>query len=204
MLICNNKPICLIGYKQSTILQEANHFFSNEFAGDIVIIDPESFFDLSDKDQYQYGVAFTLDLPLRQKIINYIDENNFDCIKYIHSTCVIYGDPDKILGRGTCVFPFSSILLNSKVGNHCVIETYCLVSHYVEIGNNVLMHSGTMIAGRTKIGNNCLFNFKSSALNTLTICDNVQVNALSSITKNITDPGVYVGTPARKFQKNDQ
>lgn len=199
MLIANNKPIVLIGYNESTIIQEALYFMSKEFTGDIITMLPDDFLKLSNKNDYQYGVAFTLDLPLRQEIIKYIDDYNLDCIKYVHPTVVIYGDPDKILGKGTCIFPFSSVLLNSKIGNHCIIETYCLISHYVEVGNNVLMHSGTMIAGRTKIGNNCLFNFKSTVINGLALCDDVELGATSTITKAIVQPGYYVGSPARRI-----
>ena len=45
-------------------------------------------------------------------------------------------------------------MAGATVGNHCFIETYCLVSHQTTIGNNCMLHSGTMIAGKTKIGKN--------------------------------------------------
>jgi UDP-3-O-[3-hydroxymyristoyl] glucosamine N-acyltransferase len=57
-----------------------------------------------------------------------------------------------------------------------------------------------MIAGATLVGNNCTFNFKSSVLNRLRICNDVIVGAASTITKDITNAGTYVGTPARKIK----
>jgi UDP-3-O-[3-hydroxymyristoyl] glucosamine N-acyltransferase len=92
---------------------------------------------------------------------------------------------------------FSTILLHAKIGKHCILETYCLVAHYSELKDNVIMHVGTMIAGKTTVGNNCLFNFKSSAINNIIICDNVEVGAFSNITKNVTMPGRYLGSVAR-------
>jgi UDP-3-O-[3-hydroxymyristoyl] glucosamine N-acyltransferase len=56
-----------------------------------------------------------------------------------------------------------------------------------------------MIAGRTTVGNNSTFNFKSAVLNGLELCDNIEVGACSTITKNIDQPGSYVGTPARRI-----
>lgn len=198
MLIANSKPICLIGYTQSTLTQEAQHFIAQEFSGPITIMEPEQFIQLDNKDQYQYGVAFTLDQQLRKRIINIVDSTDLDCIRYMHDTVVCYSsDIADVVGRGSFVSPFSSILLGSSIGNHCIVETYCLISHYACLGNNVQLHSGVMIAGRTQIGNDSVFNFKSAALNALTLCDGIEVGAASTVTKNLVQAGKYVGTPAR-------
>jgi UDP-3-O-[3-hydroxymyristoyl] glucosamine N-acyltransferase len=198
MLIANAKPICLIGYQNGTLVQESRHFIQQEFSGDIVVITPEEFDALANKQQYQYGIAFTLDQALRQQTIDIVDGLNLDCIRYVHDTVVCYNNNIKqVIGRGSFVAPFSSILFNSKIGNHCIVETYCLVSHYVELGNNVQLHSGVMIAGRTKVGNNSVFNFRSTAINALTLCDGIEVGAASTMTKDTVKPGRYVGTPAR-------
>jgi UDP-3-O-[3-hydroxymyristoyl] glucosamine N-acyltransferase len=200
MLIANNKPICLIGYDNSTITQEAKFFMSKEFSGDIVVLSPDEFVNLNDKTIYQYGVAFTLDTEKRIQIIDIIETLNLDCIKYIHDSVVYYtDDPASIIGRGTFIAPHSTILLGAKIGNHCIIETYCLISHYVELKDNVQLHSGVMIAGKTTVGKNSVFNFKSTAINALTLCDNIEVGATSTITKSVTDSGYYVGSPARRI-----
>ncbi len=205
LITSSDKPLCVIGIAQSTITQEVLSFLSNETTKPVVLITPDEFLVLTNKTQYQYIVFFTLDIELRKDIINIIEINKLDCFSIIHDTVVIYKNlkelsTEKILdivGHGSFIAPFSSILLNSTVGKHCIIETYCLVSHYCKLGTNVILHSGTMIAGRTIIGNNCMFNFKSTALNALTICDNVEVGAISTVTKDIAIPGLYIGTIAR-------
>jgi UDP-3-O-[3-hydroxymyristoyl] glucosamine N-acyltransferase len=60
-----------------------------------------------------------------------------------------------------------------------------------------MLHSGTMIAGKTTIGKNCMFNFKSAAINSIEICDNVTIGAFSNANKSITKEGIYIGSPAR-------
>lgn len=200
MLVCNNKPICLIGYPNSTLTQEAQYFMGQETDNQFVILSPEEFEALEDKSQYQYTVAFALDLEKRKYIIDIVDRMNLDCTKYVHNSVAKYVENvDLLVGRGTFVAPYSSILLGAKLGNHCIVETYCLISHYVELGNNVILHSGTMIAGRTTIGDNSMFNFKSSVLNRLTVCSEIEVGAASTVTKSIDQPGFYVGTPARRI-----
>lgn len=200
MLIANSKPLCLIGFEQSTITQEAYFFLRPEFSGDIVTLSPDEFIALDNKDQYQYFVAFTLDIDKRVEVIDIIESLQLDCIRYMHDSCVCYTDDiTQVLGRGSFVSPFSTLLRDSHVGHHCIIETYCLVSHYCDIGDNVLLHSGTLIAGRTRIGANSVFNFKSGALNALDICGNIEVGACSTVTKSIDNPGYYVGSPARRL-----
>lgn len=198
MLIANQKPICLIGYDQSSLTQEARHFMTQEHSGSVFILEPNQFIELDNKDQFQYGIAFTLDQTLRKHVINLVDGESLDCIRYVHDTVVCYNkDIASVVGRGSFVSPFSTILFDSQIGNHCIIETYCLISHYSQLGNNVQLHSGTMIAGRTKIGNDSIFNFRSSVLNGLTLCPGIEVGAASTVTKNLDRSGRYVGTPAR-------
>jgi acetyltransferase-like isoleucine patch superfamily enzyme len=199
MLIANHKTIALIGFANSTLTQEAEHYMRLEHYGDIIIISPDEFLSLSDRSTYQYGVAFTLDTAKRKEIINVIESENLDCIRYVHDTVVCYNkDINSVIGRGSFVAPYSTILLNAKIGNHCIIEAYCLVAHYAELKDNVIIHAGSMIAGKTTVGSNTVFQFKTSALPGLTICKDVEVVATSTVTKDVTQGGVYLGTPARR------
>lgn len=201
----SDKPLCVIGVAKSTITQEVLSFLPAETNKPVELITPNEFISLSNKQDYQYLVFFTLDRELRKHIIDIIETQELDCFSIVHDTVVIYTDLKKltkeemalVIGHGTVVSPFSSVMVNASVGKHCIIETYCLVSHYCSIGNNVILHSGTMIAGRTQIGNNCEFNFKSTVLNALHICDDVEVGAVSAVTKDITIPGRYIGSVAR-------
>jgi acetyltransferase-like isoleucine patch superfamily enzyme len=199
MLIANYKTIALIGFANSTLTQEALHYMALEHTEDIIIITPDDFLSLADRSQYQYGVAFTLDTAKRAEIINIVESENLDCIKYMHDTVVCYNkDIESVIGRGSFVAPYSTILLNAKIGNHCIVEAYCLIAHYSELKDNVIIHAGSMIAGKTTVGSNTVFQFKASALPGLTICEDVEVGATSTVTKNILEPGIYLGTPARR------
>lgn len=193
----SNKPLRMIGIKQSSMTVDAAYAVTREFSGDFAVIEPDEFLALADRTQYQYMVMFTLDEKLRKEIIDIIENDQLECFTAIHDSVIVCGNPREMVGHGTFICAFSSVLINSKVGKHCIIELYCLISHYSEVGDNVIMSPGVMIAGRTKIGSDCLFNFKSSVLNSLTICDGVEIGALSHVTKDITKPGRYIGSVAR-------
>lgn len=203
MLIATNKPIKVIGFKDSAMTSEVFHCIIEEWEGDISIISPDDFILLPDKNKYQYIVAFTLDTKMRLEIIHILDTNNYDCVTSVHPTTLLASSKRDAslapkIGKGTCIAFNNSFYYNSEVGEHCLIEANCTISHSTVIGNNTIIHSGTMIAGKTTIGNNCTFNFRSTALNALSICDNVIVGGASTVTKNITQSGIYVGSVARR------
>jgi acetyltransferase-like isoleucine patch superfamily enzyme len=51
----------------------------------------------------------------------------------------------------------------------------------------------------TKVGNNVSIGTNSTIL-PIWITDNVVIGAGSVVTKNITEPGIYAGNPARKIR----
>lgn len=195
MIIENHKPIKIIGYPESSLTDGALQWFLLESQNQIEIIKPEVFLNLIDKSNYQYFVAFSLDMNLRKAICDEIDKLELDCVTYIHDSCVVF-DSCKI-GKGVFIGSFSSIGYHSEIENHCWIECYTLISHHVKIGKACVIHAGTLIAGKTTIGHSCTFGFKSSMINNIKISDYVTVGAYSNITKNIFKSGKYVGSIAR-------
>ena len=195
MIIKNNKPIKVIGYSESSMVESAMNIVLTETQNTIDVITPEVFLNLENKFDYQYLVAFCIDIELRKKICEELDNLDLDCITYVDDTSLVGNNC--ILGKGVVIGPFSSTLYATHIGNHCWIESYCLVAHHVHLGRACVLHSGVAIAGKTIIGENCTFKFKSSVLNHLSIVDDVIVGAYSNVTKDITKPGRYVGSIAR-------
>lgn len=197
-MIKNEKPLKIIGYSESMLTQDSMYYGKNFVNDDVSIMTPQEFKNLQSKDDFQYFIGFALDLKEREQTIDLLDEYDSDCVTFIHETASVH--EGAVIGKGSCVANFSTIMQGAVLGKHCFVETYCLVSHNTIIGNNCMLHSGTMIAGKTNIGKNCMFNFRSGIMNKLDICDNTVIGAFSNVTKNIDTPGVYVGTPARKLR----
>lgn len=195
MIIENNKPIKVIGYPESSMAESAINFVSLETQNTIEVITPEVFLNLPNKFDYQYFVSFCIDMDLRKKVCDEIDNLDLDCITYVHNTASICNTVK--LGKGVSIGPFSAVLYSTEIGNHCWIESYCLVAHHVNMDKGCVLHSGAAIAGKTTVGKNCTFKFKSSVLNHINIIDDVTVGAYSNVTKDITKPGRYLGSIAR-------
>lgn len=196
-IVNENKEARIIGYKAAQFTQDIVVVAETLIDKAVKVIEPDEFFALENKSDYQYFVGVCLDLQERAAIIQVLDDLNLECMTYINDNCEVHKSAK--IGKGTAIFSFNTIMHNAVIGNHCMIDAYCLVAHNTTLGNNCILHPGTMIAGKTTIGDNCLFNFKSSAINNITVCDNVVVGSYSNVRKDVIEPGVYVGTTARRI-----
>ena len=74
------------------------------------------------------------------------------------------------------------------------IDNLCMIAHNVHIGAHTAMAAMVAIAGSTRIGRRCMFAGKVGCAGHISICDDVIVNGLAVISKDITEPGVYAGS----------
>jgi len=120
------------------------------------------------------------------------------------------------IGDYTFIGPFVEIQKSVTIGKHCKIQSHSFICELVTIGDNCfvshgvvfindLFTSGGPAGGKkhlwktTTIGNNVSLGSNSTIL-PVTICDNVVVGAGSVVTKNIDEPGIYAGNPAKKLK----
>lgn len=121
------------------------------------------------------------------------------------------------IGDNTFIGPFVEIQKDVTIGSDCKIQSHSFICELVSIGNETVIAHGVMFINdlfstggpangnkhlweSTTIGNNVSIGSNATIL-PVTICDNVVIGAGSVVTKNITEPGIYVGNPARKIRK---
>jgi len=201
MFIKNDKPVRIIGFPESSIAEQYCQVFSREGFNDFQIITPENFKSLIDKDDYQYIIAFYLDMKLREEICNLLDNLNLDCVTYVGD--LVYRFSSSKIGKGCFIADKSILCWNCSVGDHCYLDMGAGIGHDVIVGRNSIVSSRVDIAGRTKIGENCKFFFNCTVLNNLTVCDDVTLHAHSNIMKDIKIPGKYVGRNARLMRSEN-
>ncbi len=120
------------------------------------------------------------------------------------------------IGDDSFIGPFVEIQKDVTIGSKTKIQSHAFICELVEIGNNCFISHGAMFindlfadgkpAGgvkekwkSTKLGNYVSIGTNATVL-PVTICDNVVVGAGSVVTKNITEPGIYAGNPAKKIK----
>jgi UDP-3-O-[3-hydroxymyristoyl] glucosamine N-acyltransferase len=80
----------------------------------------------------------------------------------------------------------------------CSIGPMCIVGHGSHIGRNTVASNSIHIGGSTTIGENVFLGQMCSIKTKTHIVDNCFIGMNSVITKDLTTPGTYVGSPARK------
>jgi UDP-3-O-[3-hydroxymyristoyl] glucosamine N-acyltransferase len=78
----------------------------------------------------------------------------------------------------------------------CKLDNQIQVAHNVRIGAHTAIAACVGIAGSANIGRHCKISGAAVVLGHLTVTDNVTITAMSLVTKDIKEPGVYSsGTP---------
>lgn len=185
----------LIGFDQASIINDLANMLQAQQSS-VSIINPEDFLTGNNTVGQKYIVCVTRDLDLRYKIISFLDHNNLTRGTFVHPDCWI--DPTAKIGEGSFVGPFCTVACGAVLEKDVIVGPYTMISHKAQIGQGTLIHTGALIAGSTTIGKRCIVNIRAALVDKITICDNVIVGANSLVTKNISIPGMYLGSPARK------
>ena len=138
---------------------------------------------------------------------------------------VIFGKNPKIIGPVNLygcaigddvqIGPFVEIQRDVKIGDRCKIQSHAFICELVTIGDDCFIGHGVMFIndkfstgqpaagdkkkwGSTEISANVSIGSNATIL-PVAICSNVVVGAGAVVTKDITEPGKYVGNPAAKM-----
>lgn len=120
------------------------------------------------------------------------------------------------IGNNCFIGPFVEIQKDVTIGNNTKVQSHTFICELVTIGNDCFIGHGVMFINDlfqnggpargnkdlwkpTHIGNNVSIGSNATIL-PVQICDNVVIGAGAIVTKNITEPGVYTGNPAKKIK----
>ena len=126
--------------------------------------------------------------------------SNVKYFTFIHPTAQIMDDNIQI-GEGSFIGANSIITTNVKIGKHSLLNRGCHIGHDTMVGDYLIMMPNSVISGNVSIDNCFYLGTNSSVREKITICDNVTIGLNGGVIKNITEPGTYVGTPAKNINK---
>jgi acetyltransferase-like isoleucine patch superfamily enzyme len=154
------------------------------------------------------------------------DGNNVPTIHRAGSVGVRFGRNVKIvepanlygctLGDDVFVGPFVEIQSGVTIGDRSRVQSHAFVCELVTVGTDCFIGHGVMFindtfstggpaGGRkelwksTNIGNHVSIGSNATIL-PVSICDHVVIGAGSVVTRDIDEPGVFAGNPARKLR----
>ncbi|WP_404459796.1 acetyltransferase [Sutcliffiella horikoshii] len=133
----------------------------------------------------------------RQKILEILESLGASLPVLIHPNAVIGTQVD--LGIGTAVMAGAIINSCTKIGKGCIVNTGSTIDHDNNIEDFVHISPGAHLAGTVKVGKGSWLGVGSVVSNNISITKGCKIGAGSVVLKDIYEPGVYVGTPAKKL-----
>lgn len=107
---------------------------------------------------------------------------------------------ESVIGAGAIVCPGTIVTCNVKIGKFCHLNLDTTIGHDCEIGDYFTTAPGVNISGTCKIGDRVYFGTGSAVRQKISICNDVTIGMGSIVVKDITEPGVYVGAPAKRLR----
>ena len=83
----------------------------------------------------------------------------------------------------------------TRIGRGTKIDNLVQIGHNVHIGQDNIIVSQTGIAGSAKTGKNVIFGGQAGVVGHLEIADYVMIATRGGVSKSITEPGKYAGSP---------
>ncbi len=91
---------------------------------------------------------------------------------------------------------------NTIIGKGVKIDNQVQIAHNVIVGEGTAMAAQVGIAGSSKIGRHCLLAGKVGINGHITLADRVIVTAMSGVSNNIEEPGMYSASlPAKPISE---
>lgn len=116
----------------------------------------------------------------------------------IHQIGIVIIEDDVELGANVCVDRASTGATVVKKG--VKIDNLVHVAHNVIVGENTAIAAQAGISGSTKVGKNCLIAGQVGIVGHIEIAEKVTLIAQSGVSKGISKPGVYFGSPAKEMK----
>lgn len=121
------------------------------------------------------------------------------------------------IGNNVFIGPFVEVQCDVTIGDRTKVQSHSFICELVEIGCDCFIGHGVMFINdlfsnggpargdkslwrSTRVGHHVSIGSNASIL-PVSICDHAVIGAGSVVTKDIDEPGVYAGNPARLIRK---
>lgn len=149
---------------------------------------------------WDMDIAFILGIgnnTIRQRIANNIIKHNQSILNVIHPS-VSKSDLFKI-GIGNFIARNVSINPLVEIGNHCILNTACIIEHECILADAVHIAPGAVLAGNVQVGERSFIGANTVIKQGVKIGKDVVIGAGSVVLQNISDGKKVVGNPSREL-----
>lgn len=150
------------------------------------------------KNTFLLTIGQTKSANLRKKLFQKIIAKDGNVPVIISSKALV--SSRTIIGKGSIIMHAAVLNADVIVGENCIINNNVNLEHDAIVGNHTHIATNAVINGNCIIGNEVFIGSNSVVLHGVKITDYTIVGAGSVVVKDIEEPGIYVGNPAKKIK----
>jgi sugar O-acyltransferase (sialic acid O-acetyltransferase NeuD family) len=127
-------------------------------------------------------------------------------LRSIHLSFPFIVSPDAIVndevsgGEGAVVMDGAVINSGATIGLGAIVNTNSTIEHDVVLGDWVHVAPGATVSGGVTIGNFSMIGAGATVIEGIDIAPGCVVGAGATVVRDLTERGVYVGTPAHRIK----
>lgn len=145
-------------------------------------------------DALALGIGYS-HLVFRKQIFDRM-QRKIPFYTFLHPTSFI--DTSAVIGEGCFIGPHTIIEQRAVIEHNVFIYAGVNVSHDSKISSHSFIAPSVAIAGFVEIGQCCFIGLQSAIIDGVNITSGTVVGAGALVLNHISEPGLYIGSPARK------
>lgn len=112
-------------------------------------------------------------------------------------------DPDQFFtlrpGDGSMVLAGAIVTSNVSIGEGVIVNSGAIIEHDSDVGDFCHLAPGSVLAGGTVLGPRVFVGAGAQVVNQAHIAGGTIIGAGATVVRTITEPGIYVGNPAKRI-----
>lgn len=120
----------------------------------------------------------------------------------VHPSCFV--DATSIIGPGSFLLPGCVIDRGCRIGENSVLNTGCVIAHDTRVGDSVFLGPGVTLAGFVDVESRAFLGVSTAVIDNVRICADVQTGGGAVVVDSLSEPGLYLGVPARRIADSPQ
>ena len=114
-----------------------------------------------------------------------------------------FGSPrikNRLLGEGSIICPGAQITVDVVIGKGVFVNLNCTIGHDTRLENFVTLNPGVHVSGNCLLGESATIGTGAVIREGVKVAKGATVGMGAVVVKDIDEPGVYVGNPARRIK----
>jgi sugar O-acyltransferase (sialic acid O-acetyltransferase NeuD family) len=132
----------------------------------------------------------------RARLMEWLGERSRQLETVVHPSATVGASVD--IGPGAFIAAGAILIAEARIGAGAIVNTAATIDHDCVIREAAHIGPGSNLCGNVRIGARTLVGVASAIRPGVSVCDDVVLGAGSVVVRDIDEPGVFVGNPARR------